>query len=175
MITVFVMLGCLFAIIGALYVSDVRRSNRRDALLQAEIAREVTRRNDEQRVKELEAEIFGIGVEIRDLPNCTWRLTRGVEYRRNGGVRGDENGLRIQLLGEHLNVLQSANAYSFRWVSPANHYGRGYYEDRTVEEIEQAVQKTMKDLVGKEITKRKYEAGMKNIMETYNGKEVVVE
>jgi hypothetical protein len=175
MITAFVMLGFLVVIVSGLYVSDVRRQKRREAIRDEEIAREVARRNDEQRVKELEAEIFGIGVEIRDLPGCTWRLTRGVEYKRRDVVKGDGNGIRVQLLGEHLNVLQAANVYSFRFISGTSMYDRGRYEDCTVEEIDQDVQKTMKTLVNKEIAKRKYEAGMRNILDTYNGKEVVVE
>jgi hypothetical protein len=175
MITAFVMLGCLFAIIGGLYVSDVRRQNKREAILKAEIAREVARRADEERVKELEAEIFGIGVEIRDLPGCTWKLTRGVYYKRRSGEIHDVNGIKVHLMGEHKDTLRVANVYSFIFVSGTSMYDRGRYEDRTVEEIEQEVQKTMKNLVEKEISNRKYEAGMKNILETYNGKEVVVE
>jgi len=175
MITAFTMLGGLFIVLGMLWYRDSSRT-RNGRKLDHQMVQEISPRIDTKWIEETEAEIFGIGVDIRDLPGCTWKVERGSEYKkRDGEERVDEKGLTISLLDESGEALHTYNVYSvYRKRQDIGYHPFWTTERRSIAEIEKEVQLGMAALVEKELAKRKYEAGMQNILDTYNGKAVEV-
>lgn len=165
----------LFAsvIIGTLLGATIAK--RQNALDASKTKKVQDGKPDYELIAKLEAEEkFGVGIEINELPGCIWHLERGVIYRSLSGEKFDHNGFKVELLDANSNSLQSANVYSFvknLYRASSRH---ATFTDRTIEQIENGIQVIMKELVQKEINKRKYDAGMAKILETYNGKDVEV-
>jgi hypothetical protein len=178
--TLLIILATIGVAFFLLDTNDRRRTRARKAIQDMEYAKEKIQQANEQKVKELEAEIFGIGIEIRELPGCIWSVTRGCEHMVRDETRVDENGLSVLLLDADSNTLQERAVLSIRYETiDSGHYSgyprRGRYVSMTVEELEEKLQDAMKSMVKKEMEKRKYEAGFAQILEKYNGKAVEVE
>jgi hypothetical protein len=144
------------------FVMDERRGRKITAASAEKHRLEAKKEIDQHRVKQLEAEIFGIDQEITGLPGHTWQVTRQND--------------RISVY-----LLNAAGAKigidSVPFKETTVRYAGGRFQESTraltVEEIDAAVQKKMKWLSDREIATQKFNAGLKEIVDKYDGKGVV--
>lgn len=112
-------------------------------------------------IKELEEDIFGVDKVIASLPGYSWMVTKADEsmnlivYLRN----------EKQIIVKHEEI--SAIAKTF--VSDYDYAGYHQTHTRSVEEMDAAIQEAMKSMVKREIAEQSYDQGIKDLLNKYNG------
>lgn len=116
---------------------------------------------DQSKIEELEAEIFGVDNNIRDLPGCRWKITDSDLY------------FYIVLKNEKQKTEEDTIVYKTK-----RYCGGGYRQvpreiNLTESELDADIQEAMKTMVKKAINGRVAKEAHKRLMDKYNNKSVV--